>query len=85
VHAQLAREVLELDCSPEEEQRLLQGATYHKMLRAGPRLFVFGEQVAQLVERLQAAQLGDRPFVVRPSNLEDLFLATTGTQLEGGA
>jgi lipooligosaccharide transport system ATP-binding protein len=86
VQARLAREALELDCTPEEEARLLAGLPGAKSLRAGPRLFVFGEHAAPLVERVKQLMPGDeRAFVVRPANLEDLFLAATGTRLEAGA
>ena len=85
VHARLAREALEVDCTLEEERRLLAGLPGVKTLRAGPRLFLFGEQAALLIERLNELDEGERPFVVRPANLEDLFLAATGTRLEGGA
>jgi lipooligosaccharide transport system ATP-binding protein len=86
VQARLAREALELDCTPEEEARLLAGLPGAKSLRAGPRLFVFGEHAAPLVERVKQLIDGDaRQFVVRPANLEDLFLAATGTRLEAGA
>ncbi|MFI5307867.1 MAG: ABC transporter ATP-binding protein [Polyangiales bacterium] len=86
VHTRLAREVLELDCSPEEESQLLQGLTVAKTLRSGPRLFVFGQDAAPLVERLKhLPTTADRPFVVRPANLEDLFLSETGAALKEGA
>ena len=86
----LAPEVLELDCDANEERRVLaagQGGQSYKTLRSGPRLFVFGEQVSSLVERVEQLD-GDaphRPFVLRPANLEDLFLAVTGTSLQEGA
>jgi lipooligosaccharide transport system ATP-binding protein len=86
VRARLAREALEFDCTPEEETRLLAGLPGVKTLRAGPRLFVFGDQTTALVERVKLIGNGqERQFVVRPANLEDLFLAATGTRLEEGA
>jgi lipooligosaccharide transport system ATP-binding protein len=86
VAERLAREVIELDCTVDDEQRLLAGVHGVKTLRAGPRLFVFDAEVAPLVDRVKRLPRGEeRAFVVRPANLEDLFLAATGTQLEGGA
>ena len=66
-----------------EERALLAAVGPLKTLRSGPRLFVFAAEAAPLVEQLRKLQGGDkRPFVARPANLEDLFLATTGTKLE---
>jgi lipooligosaccharide transport system ATP-binding protein len=81
----LAREALELDCTPEEEARWLADESW-KRLRSGRRLVVYGDSVAPLVARLRAQDGGDgRPLVVRPANLEDVFLAATGTSLGGDA
>ena len=81
----LAREALEIDATPEEEARLLAGEAWQR-LRSGGRLVVYADSVAPLVARLRAQDGGDgRPVIVRPTNLEDLFLAATGTSLEGGA
>jgi lipooligosaccharide transport system ATP-binding protein len=82
----LAPDVLELDCDATEERELLAGRSF-KTLRSGPRLFVFGEQVGELVERVKqwSGEAPHRPYVLRPANLEDLFLAVTGTSLQEGA
>jgi lipooligosaccharide transport system ATP-binding protein len=86
VQQRLAREVLELDCGEHEERVLLEGLTHVKTLRSGNRLFVFGDAAGPLVERVKRLANGaERAFVVRPANLEDLFLATTGTSLESDA
>jgi len=78
-----ARVVLEFECSAAEERALLAAVGPLKTLRSGPRLFVFAAEAAPLVEQLRKLQGGDkRPFVARPANLEDLFLATTGTKME---
>jgi lipooligosaccharide transport system ATP-binding protein len=87
VSERLGREVVELDCTAEEEHALGSTLTGKTTLRAGPRLFVFGERVEGLAGQLRAAlpHGAERSWVVRPANLEDLFLATTGTRLEEGA
>jgi lipooligosaccharide transport system ATP-binding protein len=86
VESRLAREVLELDCTPAEERVLLEGFAKVKTLRSGARLFVFAEDVGPLALRAkQLESAAQRSFVVRPANLEDLFLASTGTSLETGA
>jgi lipooligosaccharide transport system ATP-binding protein len=85
IEERLAREALELDASPDEESRLLDGVPWQR-LRSGGRLVVFADSVAPLVARVRAQDGGDgRKLVVRPANLEDVFLAATGTSLEGGA
>jgi lipooligosaccharide transport system ATP-binding protein len=80
----LSREALELDCTPEEEARLFAGTGQH--LRSGQRLVLYADSVAPLIERVRRGDGGDlRPLIVRPTNLEDVFLAVTGTRLERGA
>jgi lipooligosaccharide transport system ATP-binding protein len=80
----VAPEAVELDCSHDEEQRILDGpAPGWQRLRAGGRLIVYAQHAAPVVERIRAHDGGDaRPLVIRPTNLEDVFLAATGTQLE---
>lgn len=83
VQERLGPQVLELDCTPEEERVLADADPSARMLRVGTRLFMFGADGAQLTARLARLLEGPkRPFVVRPANLEDLFLAETGSSLE---
>jgi lipooligosaccharide transport system ATP-binding protein len=79
-----APEAVELDCSPEEERRILDGAAHGwQRLRTGRRLVVYAQRSGPVVERIRAHDGGDgRALVIRPTNLEDVFLATTGMQLE---
>jgi lipooligosaccharide transport system ATP-binding protein len=83
IEGKLARQALELDCTPEEERELfgeLEDRFAH--LRSDGRLILYADDVAPLVEDLRARDRGeDRALVVRPANLEDVFLATTGTLL----
>jgi len=84
----LGREVLELDCTAAEEAALLDPAASpaRRSLRSGPRLFLFAEHVEPLVQKARTLPAAsERGIVVRPANLEDLFLATTGTRLQEGA
>jgi lipooligosaccharide transport system ATP-binding protein len=81
----LSAEAVELDCTPEEEAVLLQGfpSPRHR-LRAGGRLMLYLDDASALVSAIHAR--GDRcNLIVRPTNLEDVFLAMTGTTLEGNA
>lgn len=87
IRERLAAEVLELDCTPEEEPMLLDG--FHlppQRLRSGQRLMMFLDDATALAEHIRRRdQDHQRALVVRPTNLEDVFLALTGTSLEGTA
>ena len=81
----LSPETVELDCTSEEEATLLRSipSQTHR-LRAGGRLMLYLDDPTALVSAIHAR--GDRcNLIVRPTNLEDVFLAMTGTRLEGGA
>jgi lipooligosaccharide transport system ATP-binding protein len=82
----LAPEALELDTDPAEEEGLFgDGLAGPKRLRVGRRLLVYAQDTAPWIERVRSRDGGDRrPLVARPTNLEDVFLALTGTKLEGG-
>jgi len=82
----LARETVELDCTAEEESALLNGFGHplHR-LRAGGRIMIYLDDATSLIEVIRRRDQGDRrALVVRPTNLEDVFLALTGTSLENG-
>jgi len=82
VETHVAPEAIELDCTPAEEARIFDGAGWQR-LRSGDRIIVFTDTVRAVVERIHSHDRGDRrPLIVRSANLEDVFLATTGTQLE---
>ncbi len=82
IESHLAPEAVEFDCTPAEQARMLDGAPWQR-LRSGNRLFVYTEEVSAVVERVHHYDGGDRrPLIIRSANLEDVFLATTGTQLE---
>jgi lipooligosaccharide transport system ATP-binding protein len=82
IAAHLAPEAVEVDCTPEEEAALADGArSAARRLRVGRRVTFYLDNAAPLVERVRAAD-HRRPLVVRPTNLEDVFLALTGTSLE---
>jgi lipooligosaccharide transport system ATP-binding protein len=83
--AGLAAETVEFDCSPEEEAALLDGfASSTHRIRIGQRLMLYLDGATGLIEHIRRLDRGDRrPVVVRPTNLEDVFLSLTGTSLEG--
>jgi lipooligosaccharide transport system ATP-binding protein len=80
----LARDAVEVECDPREESELLEGlpSIAHR-IRAGGRLAVYLDDAAPAVDQVRRLDGGDRrPLIVRPTNLEDVFLALTGTHLE---
>ena len=86
IAAHLAPEAVELDCSPDEEAALLAGDSPSlRRLRVGNRVTFYLDNAAPLIEQIRRQDRGrHRPLVVRPTNLEDVFLALTGTSLEAG-
>jgi lipooligosaccharide transport system ATP-binding protein len=81
----LAPETVELDCSPAEEAAMLDGfAPLTRRIRIGQRLMLYLDRATGLVDHIRRLDRGDRrAIVVRPTNLEDVFLSLTGTSLEG--
>jgi hypothetical protein len=52
-------------------------------LRAGNRVMIYADDATPVIEWIHAHDGGEwRPLVVRPTNLEDVFLSVTGTSLE---
>jgi lipooligosaccharide transport system ATP-binding protein len=85
ITANLAPETVEVDCDPGEEAALLDGApTPRTRLRTGRRVMLYVDDASPLVDRVhQLDPSNRRALVVRPTNLEDVFLRLTGTSLEG--
>jgi lipooligosaccharide transport system ATP-binding protein len=84
ITTRLAPEAVEFDCSPAEEAALIDGIPTGRRLRVGARLMLYLNDATHLVERVRRYDGGDRrPIIVRPTNLEDVFLSLTGTNLEG--
>ena len=83
IASRLAPEAVELDCTPSEEARLFDGLEPERRLRVGRRLMVYVQDAAGLIARIRRQDEGDRrSVIVRPTNLEDVFLSLTGTRLE---
>jgi lipooligosaccharide transport system ATP-binding protein len=87
IEARLGRETVEFDCAVQEEQALLHGyRDTPARLRSGNRLMLYANDATPLVQWIHERDGDDRrPLIVRPTNLEDVFLQVTGTDLEGGA
>jgi lipooligosaccharide transport system ATP-binding protein len=84
----LAPEALELELAAAEESALLGGLAALPRVRSGRRVVLYAEDagalLATLRERRGSGASAHLPAVVRPTNLEDVFLRITGTRLEAG-
>jgi len=83
----LGVETIEVVCPPGDEAALLAGfAPALQTLRAGGRLMLYTGDGERLAHHLRQRPGHERlQLVLRPTNLEDLFLHLTGTSLELGA
>jgi ABC-type multidrug transport system ATPase subunit len=83
----LAPEAVEFDSAPQEEAALVDGfVRSSRRLRIGQRLILYVDDATPIIERIRHHDQGDRRSVmVRPTNLEDVFLSLTGTSLEGNS
>jgi lipooligosaccharide transport system ATP-binding protein len=86
IREKLAREVLELELSPADEAQLRGELDGVRRLRSGSRLLLYVDDAAALLAavrgRLGGAAAAHASAIVRPANLEDVFLGLTGTSLE---
>ena len=81
--SRLAPEAVEFDCTPSEEAALLDGVASDRRLRVGSRLMLYVDDARSLIEQVRRHDGGDRrPIIVRPTNLEDVYLSFTGASLE---
>jgi lipooligosaccharide transport system ATP-binding protein len=83
IATRLAPETVEFDCTPSEETALLDGFAADRRLRVGRRLMLYLDDAADIIEQIRRHDDGDRrPVIVRPTNLEDVYLSLTGASLE---
>jgi lipooligosaccharide transport system ATP-binding protein len=83
IASRLAPEAVEFDCTPNEEAALLDGVAPERRLRVGRRLMLYVDDAAGIIDQVRRHDQGDRrPIMVRPTNLEDVYLALTGASLE---
>jgi len=84
----LAPEALELEVAPEDERRVIGDLDGVQRLRSGRRLMLYVPDAGALLETIRHRDGGPARdhggVIVRPTNLEDVFLALTGTLIEGG-
>jgi lipooligosaccharide transport system ATP-binding protein len=83
ITTRLAPETVEFDCTTSEEAALLDGFMPERRLRVGRRLMLYLDDANGLIEQIRRHDEGDRrKLIVRPTNLEDVYLSLTGTSLE---
>ena len=80
----LARETVEIEATPEEEYALLrQFDEVPQLYRAGNRTMIYLDHPERFLDRVRDLDRPDwRTVIVRPTNLEDVFLTLTGATLE---
>ncbi|MBI5505042.1 MAG: ABC transporter ATP-binding protein [Deltaproteobacteria bacterium] len=83
----LARDTVEIEASEQEAAQLLSGYEEStNRMQAGNRAVVHLEDAAALVSHIRGRDsVADRRLIVRPTNLEDVFLHLTGMTLEASA
>ena len=80
IERHLARQAVEFEATPEEEDALLRGlGESPRRYRSGNRTMIYLDDPVRLLDRIKG-----RPgfeVTVRPANLEDVFLSLTGASL----
>jgi len=81
----LAPEALELELPPARHAAVLERLHGVRALHSGAHLMLYAPDASALLESVRRSEPGAHLVAMRPTNLEDVFLALTGTKLEGGA
>jgi lipooligosaccharide transport system ATP-binding protein len=81
----LAPEALELELPAGRHSAVLARLAGVRALRTGAHLMLYAKDATALFETVRSGEPEAKLVAIRPTNLEDVFLAITGTKLEGGA
>ncbi len=81
----LAPEALEVELPPGRHVAVLERLSGVRALRSGAHLMLYAKDATALLEAVRRAEPEAQLVAIRPTNLEDVFLALTGTKLEAGA
>jgi lipooligosaccharide transport system ATP-binding protein len=81
----LAPETLEVELPAGRHGAVLARLAGVRALRSGAHLLLYAKDAPALLEAVRRAEPEAQLVAVRPTNLEDVFLALTGTKLEAGA
>jgi lipooligosaccharide transport system ATP-binding protein len=85
IRRHLARDALEIEQDPVRHGPVMAALPGVKTQQAGRRLMLYADDGAALLQAAERAGADHAGLHLRPTNLEDVFLALTGTGLEGGA
>ena len=85
IQEHLALHAVELEQDPIHHGPLLDQMNGVKHLQAGRRLMLYATDGGALFDAARRAGADGDDLILRPTNLEDVFLSLTGTGLEGGA
>ncbi len=81
----LAVETLEIELPPGRHVAVLERLNGVRSLRSGTHLLLYAKDASALLESVRGGEPDAHLVAIRPTNLEDVFLALTGTKLEAGA
>ena len=82
----LAPEALEVELpAGRHARRAASASSGVRALRSGAHLMLYAKDATALLEAVRRAEPEAQLVAIRPTNLEDVFLALTGTKLEAGA
>jgi lipooligosaccharide transport system ATP-binding protein len=81
----LAPETLEVELPAGRHAAVLERLSGVRALRSGAHLMLYAKDATALLEAVRRAEPEAQLVAIRPTNLEDVFLALTGTKLEAGA
>jgi len=81
----LAPETLEVELPAGRHAVVLERLNGVRALRSGAHLMLYADDATALLEAVRRVESEAHLVAVRPTNLEDVFLALTGTKLEAGA
>jgi lipooligosaccharide transport system ATP-binding protein len=85
IHDVLAAEALEIELPTGRHGAVLDRLNGVRSLRSGAHLLLYAKDAAALLESVRSGEPDAHLVAIRPTNLEDVFLALTGTKLEAGA
>jgi lipooligosaccharide transport system ATP-binding protein len=81
----LAPETLEVELPAGRHAAVLERLNGVRALRSGAHLMLYAKDATALLDAVRRTEPEAHLVAVRPTNLEDVFLALTGTKLEAGA
>jgi lipooligosaccharide transport system ATP-binding protein len=85
IHDVLAAEALEIELPAGRHGAVLDRLNGVRSLRSGAHLMLYAKDATALLESVRSGEPDAHLVAIRPTNLEDVFLALTGTKLEGDA